>query len=163
QLKSHPGQFIQFNVEITRLEAINHHRVGSSSSWYTHHIIVQGYTHAGQLLGAGIGPGSNLQSLNISWIKGLKMLGIQFERYVHNNDFHYLAIMDTRWHWVDFITSFTGAWDYKNFLFTAKLDGIIAFNYQFIYDPIPSDPPFFWDHGKITPCIQALLGVTYRF
>ena len=117
----------------------------------------------GQLLVAGIGPGSNMQTLNISWIKGLKLVGLQLERYVHNNDFHYAAVLDTRYHWVDFIGSLVGEWNYKNLIFTAKVDGIVSFSYQFLYDPIPSNPPFFWDPAKNVYSIQALLGVMYRF
>lgn len=42
--------------------------------WYTHSQVLDGYTNRGQVLGAGIGPGSNLQSLDINWVKGLKRL-----------------------------------------------------------------------------------------
>lgn len=162
-LKNRPGQLVEVGMEATHLEANNHRRTGGSSSWYTHWSITQGYTNNGQLLGAGIGPGSNLQSLNISWIKGLKMVGLKLERYVHNNDFHYLAWLDTRYHWVDFLGSVIAQWDYKNLLFTAKIDGVISYSYQFYYDPIPSDPPYFWDPAKNIYSIQALLGVMYRF
>ena len=162
-LKNKPDQFIQVNMEVTHLEANNHNRVGGSSSWYTHWSITQGYTHNGQLLGAGIGPGSNLQTLNISWIKGLKVIGLQVERYVHNKDFHYRAFLDTRYNWVDFIGSLVAEWNYKNLIFTAKMDGIVSFSYQFLYDPIPSNPPFFWDPAKNVYSVQALLGVMYRF
>lgn len=156
-------EYISLNFEITHLTAVNERRLGSSYPWYIHTRIIHGYTHQGQMLGAGIGPGSNLQSINISWVKNLKVLGIQLERYVHNKEFHYTAGLDTRFNWVDFITSAIGTWDYKNFIFSAKIDGIIALNYQNLYSPIPSDPPFFWDRGRNTYSLQALIGVTYRF
>lgn len=162
-IKNKSDQFIQIHAEVTHLEANNHRRVGGSSSWYLHYTIFTGYTQKGQLIGAGIGPGSNLQTLNISWVKGLKMVGLQLERYVHNKDFHYLAGLDVRYNWVDFLGSLVGEWDYKNFIFTAKLDGIISYSYQFLYEPIPSDPPYFWDPAKNVYSVQALLGVMYRF
>jgi hypothetical protein len=163
KLKNKPNEFIQVNVEATHLEANNHNRMGGSSSWYTHWGIVQGYTNQGQLLGAGIGPGSNLQTLNISWVKGLKLIGLQFERFVHNKDFQYRAFLDTRFNWADLIGSIIAEWNYKNLLFTAKIDGVSSYSYQFFYDPIPSNPPFFWDPAKNVYSIQALLGVMYRF
>jgi len=162
-LRNKPDQFIQVNLEVTHLEANNHRRVGGSSSWYTHWSIAQGYTNTGQILGAGIGPGSNMQTVNISWVKGLKMIGLQFERFVHNKDFQYRALLDVRYNWVDFLGSLVAEWDYKNFIFTAKLDGIVSYSYQFLYEPIPSDPPFFWDPAKNIYSVQALLGVMYRF
>ncbi len=158
-----PDQFISVNAEVTHLEANNHRRVGGSSSWYIHYTIFHGYTNEGQLLGAGIGPGSNLQTLNISWNHGMKVIGLQFERYVHNKDFMYLAWLDTRYNWVDYIGSLVGEWNYKNLIFTAKIDGVISYSYEFFYDPIPANPPTFWDPAKNVYSIQALLGVMYRF
>lgn len=63
--------------------------VPKTNSWYTQTQIRQGYTHNGQLLGAGIGPGGNSQFMGISWIKGENRLGMHAERRVHNNDMNY--------------------------------------------------------------------------
>ncbi len=37
--------------------------------------VTHGYTNRGEVLGAGIGPGGNLLSANVSWVKGLKQIG----------------------------------------------------------------------------------------
>jgi len=36
-------------------------------------------------------------------------------------------------------------------------------NYEHFYNPEPSNPPAFWDHGKDIYNFQANLGITYRF
>jgi len=92
------GEFIQVNMEIANLASnsttINRDRVYVdkpdevvTGNWYSHYQIRHGYTEDGQVLGAGIGPGSNSQWIKIAWVKGLKTFGLEFERYVHNNDF----------------------------------------------------------------------------
>lgn len=159
-----PEQYIQVAVELTHLE---NSRVGmlyrTSGPWYLHSVVKQGYTQMGQLLGAGIGPGSNLQTLDVSWVKQLSVIGFRLERYVHNNDFHYLAIHDIRAHWVDFIVSLIGQYEYRNFLFSTRLNGITGFNYEHLYESIPANSTEWWNPGKKVFNFQAQVGVTYRF
>lgn len=71
-------------VELTQLQAPDATLIRNPDSWYTHTYVRQGYTQLGRPLGAGIGPGSNSQTLEIAWVKGLKKIGIQFERLRHN-------------------------------------------------------------------------------
>lgn len=64
------------------------------NGYYTHPVVRHGYTHNGQMLGAGIGPGSNSQFLSLSLYRKGTRVGIHGERIVHNNDFiytHYLS------------------------------------------------------------------------
>ncbi|RYG04703.1 MAG: hypothetical protein EOO07_30700, partial [Chitinophagaceae bacterium] len=79
------------SAEVTQMQETDISKVMNLESWYTSKNIRQGYTNSGEVLGAGIGPGANHQSVEISWVKGLKRLGLQFERLVHNNDFYYYA------------------------------------------------------------------------
>jgi len=124
---------------------------------------LQGYTNEGQLIGAGIGPGSDMQTATITWGKGLKSLGIQIERYVHNNDLFFVAFKDIRAHWVDINLAALAEWDYKNLLFSAKLEVIRSLNYEYNYQPISSVSDQFWIPGRNTYNIQADIGVSYRF
>ncbi len=166
-------QFIQVGLELTHME---NSRVGmlyrSSGPWYLHSNVKVGYTQQGQLLGAGIGPGSNLQTLDISWVnqrearslevRRLVLVGLRLERYVHNNDFHYLAIHDIRAHWVDFMATLNGQYAYKNFLFFTQLSFINSYNYEHLY--VPSEIiDSWWNPGVNVFNFQAQLGVTYRF
>ena len=159
-LKRHPGQYLQVSLEFTQLQQTS---VPERGGWYTSSVVRQGYTHMGQLLGAGIGPGSNLQSLDISWFKGFKRIGVQFERYLHNNDFYYQMYndpVDIRKHYVDMSAAVSADWDYKNLIFSAKGAMIRSLNYQYVLYNRPDD--YFitgWDRLNY----QVKLGVMYRF
>lgn len=157
-------EFIQVNAELTQLsQTIDGLLIRGAGGFYYHTGVIQGYTHNGEVLGAGTGSGGNLQSLDLNWVKGLKQLGLGFERYEHNKDFSDVlgnAPGGSR-RWVDFALAAQGTWDYKNLIFNAKLQGIKSFNYQWRqknYTPdayyIPNNDVFNF-HGE--------LGLTYRF
>ncbi|HVW97762.1 MAG TPA: capsule assembly Wzi family protein [Mucilaginibacter sp.] len=155
---------ILIGVEVTQLQETSVSKVKKGEEWYTSKAIPAGYTNDGEVLGAGIGPGGNLQSLEVSWVKGLKKIGLQFERYIHNNDFYYYAFYDSydfRRHWVDLSIAANGEWTYKNLLFNAKIAGIKSFNYQWYLKQNPGDPIFV--NGINAFNIQLQAGVTYRF
>ena len=155
---------ILIGVEVTQLQENDVNNIKEGYEWYVNKNIRQGYTNHGEVLGAGIGPGGNLQSLNVSWMKGLKKLGIQIERYAHNNDFYYYAYYDSfdyRRHWVDLSFAANGEWNYKNLIFNAKLQGIKSLNYQWYLKQQPGDPLFV--NGVDAYNIQVQLGATYRF
>jgi hypothetical protein len=160
-LRNHKDEFILFNMEITQLEMnpITQNRGGQS--WYLSDMVRDGYTNQGQLLGAGIGPGSNLQTLNISWVKSLKKIGFEFNRYLHNNDFFYTYVKEVRSHWNDYSEALVAEWDYKNLLFNARVEAIQTMNYGWSY-PLPP-PPAYWVAGKDIYNYHFQLGVTYRF
>jgi hypothetical protein len=133
-----------------------------AKTWYTATGVRQGYTHSGQMLGAGIGPGSNLQSLNIGWNRALKSVALLLERYTHNNDFHNETVKDVRMHWVDLAATLNGSWDYKNLLFNFKLKFVDAKNYQWVFDYNPDE---YWDYSGAGDVFNfhGQIGVMYRF
>ncbi len=95
---------ILVSIEVTQLQENSVTNIENGTEWYVSQAIRQGYTNEGQELGAGIGPGANIQTVEVSWIKGLKKIGLQFQRYVHNNDFYYYAFEDSENYsenWVD--------------------------------------------------------------
>ena len=59
----------------THLEQSADRIVRPAGAWYLHGIILHGYTNKGEVLGAGIGPGSNLQTLDFSVWEKDKVLG----------------------------------------------------------------------------------------
>jgi hypothetical protein len=155
---------IMIGVEVATLQENDVDNILNGTEWYVSKSIPQGYTNRGEGLGAGIGPGANLQSLDISWVKGLKRLGLQIERYAHNNDFYYYAFYDSqdfRRHWVDLSLALNGEWNYKNLVFNAKIQGIQSLNYQWYLKQNPGDPYFV--HGLNAHNLQVQAGVTYRF
>jgi hypothetical protein len=160
-LKAHKDQYIQFNMELTQLEMNPTTRNRGGQSWYLSSVVNDGYTNQGQMLGAGIGPGSNMQSISVSWVKGLKKVEIQLERYEHNNDFFNSYVIDVRSHWIDISAAVLAELDYKNLVFNIKAEGIQTLNYEWEYEPPP--PPAYWVAGKDLFNFHGQMGVTYRF
>ncbi|MEP6612876.1 MAG: capsule assembly Wzi family protein [Mucilaginibacter sp.] len=154
---------ILIGIEVTQLQETSVDKIKAGDEWYTSKGIPAGYTNYGEVLGAGIGPGGNLQSLEVSWVKGLKKIGLQFERYIHNNDFYYYAYYDSydfRRHWVDLSVAANAEWNYNNLLFNVKLQGIKSLNYQWYLKQIGNT---YFTNGANAVNIQIQAGVTYRF
>jgi hypothetical protein len=111
----------------------------ATNSWYTNRYIRHGYTNVGQVMGAGIGPGSNSQTIRVNWVNEQKMIGLQFDRVVHNNDFYYYNYFNgivgggtTNAYWTDVSVSLFGQWNYKQFLFAGAINYLSALNYKWI-------------------------------
>ena len=157
------GAHIQFMGELTQMQAPTAELIATPDSWYTHKNVRQGYTHLGRPIGAGIGPGSNSQTVEIAWVKGLKKLGIQFERVRYNSDYYYYAfayITDFRRHWIDLSTTFKADWQFKNLLVSAQLGIIRSYNYQWLV--IQTDPTDFFQPGNEVLNFAPRVSVRYR-
>ena len=165
-LKKREGEFIQFNAEITQMsQTIDGLLLRGAGSFYYHGEVRQGYTHNGEVLGAGSGTGGNLQSFELSWVKGFKKLGLSFDRLEHNRDFYDSSGFSTAKggsrNWVDFAFAAVGEWNYKNLLFNAKLQGIKSLNYQWRQKDF-TESQYYIPHNTVYN-FQGQLGVTYRF
>jgi hypothetical protein len=162
-LNKYKDQYIQFNIELTQLAQTKTNPERPEKLIYIHYGgIPQGYTNNGQLLGSGIGPGSNEQMLGLKWIRSFKTIGIEIERLVHNTEYLVNPVMDIRSNWVDLTTSAIAEWDYKNVLFTVKLDIMRSYNYQNLYRPV-NTIPLYWNPGKDIYNYQANFGICYTF
>ncbi|KQN34077.1 hypothetical protein ASE92_15735 [Pedobacter sp. Leaf41] len=165
-LKKHEGEFIQFNAEITQMsQTIDGTLLRYAGGFYYHGEVRQGYTNNGEVLGAGSGTGGNLQSFELSWVKGFKKLGLSFDRLEHNRDFYdnagFAAAKGGSRSWVDFAFAAVGEWNYKNLLFNAKLQGIKSLNYQWRQKDF-TESQYYIPHNTVYN-FQGQLGVTYRF
>ena len=163
-------EFIQVGVELTQLERSATTQLRDYPTWYIHGQVLDGYTNKGQVLGAGIGPGSNLQTLDVSWVKGLKRIGSQLERKVNDNDLFYefaFASADRRQyinrHWVDLAIGSTFSWNFKRFVANAQLTYIKSLNYQYQWQD--SNPPGdYWNWNKQDVSnVHAKIGILYLF
>lgn len=110
-----------------------------TSSWYTDSIVRHGYTNKGQMIGSAVGPGSNSQILDVSWIKGTNRIGFQFERVVHNNDYYYYNYFNglpyqgpNNLYWVDANIALHARWVFKNFTVATQIKSISALNYGWV-------------------------------
>jgi len=63
----------------------------ATPTYYLHHIVRQGYTHRGQLLGAAIGPGSQSQWLAVDRFDRRGLLGLSFQRVRFDDDAYYTS------------------------------------------------------------------------
>jgi hypothetical protein len=155
-------EFIQVGLEVTQMEGSKTGTIRAQPIWYAHRLVTGGYTQMGQVLGAGIGPGSNLQSLDVSWVKGLKKIGLQMERLVHNNDFAYGApsVRGIRKNWVDL--SFTGKfdWTFDHIVLSSQLAYIRSLNYQ--YQLVEGESFWNWDKQDVNN-LQIKAGIMYKF
>ncbi|MCU7548480.1 capsule assembly Wzi family protein [Chitinophagaceae bacterium LB-8] len=149
------GKDVELFTEISNLQVPPTITVRPQGSWYTHDRIGQGYTNRGQVIGAGIGPGSNSQSIGLNWIKETDKFGVMLERVVWNNDFYFDAfapLQNYGRHWVDVSLNLNKSWHRKHFIYNADLSLIRSLNYQ-------------WrsGEGKDVNNIHAGFSVSYLF
>jgi hypothetical protein len=157
-------QHILFSGEITQLSQSVDRLVRDAGGGYIHSEVTQGHTNEGQVMGAGTGSGGNLQSIDISWMSGLKRLGVGFERYEHDVDFYRTAFPDINGNsrkWVDFAFALQGEWNYKNLLFNAKLQQVKSLNYEWVLKDYDSSK-YYIPHNDVYN-LHGELGVTFRF
>lgn len=154
QKKNH---WLETSAEYTKVQAPFGNMVSpgtSGYSFYTHGAL-KGWTHLGQVLGAGIGPGSNMMTFGIRRGWGQRSLGLHFERVAYNEDLFYTSIpylrlgsganpffVDVSKHFVDwgFLLS------HQNHLGKLKVDIHLhilkTYNFQWNYDPNGQPDPF---------------------
>lgn len=76
--------------ELTHLQAaITVRSFRPPSVFYTNTSVRQGYTHRGQVLGAGIGPGSDMQIVGADWLTTWGRSGLFFQRTRYDDDAYY--------------------------------------------------------------------------
>lgn len=154
---------LELHLEITQGEGPRDERIRPGGPWYRHAGVRHGYTHLGQMVGSGIGSGSNSQTLNVNWIQGVKRLGVQFERYVHNNDFFYVHNGDMRRNWVDFSFALLGEWNYQRFMARSHLNIIKAFNYQWELEDSRVSDNYWQFRNQDRVGFQFKVDLMYRF
>lgn len=129
---------LEFFTEITQTETPSTKLVRALQPWYVHYQVRHGYTHLGQVLGAGIGPGSNSQLVGVKWVSNLtNTTGITFDRIVRNNDFYYTAFAGSaehKTHWVDLVLTGSKTWKRNKFVYSTHLALIRSMNYQWKSD-----------------------------
>ncbi|MDR9367202.1 MAG: LysM peptidoglycan-binding domain-containing protein [Balneolaceae bacterium] len=80
-----PNHWLTLHYEMTQIERPRSIEFRPSEPFYRSSVVAQGYTHQGQMLGAGIGPGSNSQKVHLKYYWKYGMFGASFNRIVHDN------------------------------------------------------------------------------
>jgi len=84
------GEFTRLNPTFIGWSRGNHQWAG----FYSH--TAADATHEGQVLGSGIGPGSNMQSLRIDWVRGFRSRGLSLERVEYKVQMFYFEMDEWR-------------------------------------------------------------------
>ncbi len=123
----------QINGEILQqqesINVLTRYGPSGGASWSSHSI-KQGFTHKGQILGPGIGPGSNIQTLEISWLKELRKFGIKFERLNRHQDNGNFSSSFENGRWVDYSTRILVDLHWNNILLSSNINCIYSLNPQ---------------------------------
>ena len=127
--------FFEVNGEVLQQqESINiltRYGASGGSSWASHGIR-QGFTNQGQLLGPGVGPSSNVQTLETSWVKGVKKLGVRWERLNRHQDVYTRRFNDPseNGRWVDYSARLLADWQLDNLLVSTTTNFVYTLNSQ---------------------------------
>ena len=122
-----------FSWEWTQMEQTASRLIRSAGSWYQHSWAYDGYTNAGEVLGASIGPGSNSHYLAVSRIREKEKLGIALEIIDQDNDFYhevFASARDPRRYWKDYNLHINFSKKYKNIWISSKLMYSRSLNYK---------------------------------
>ncbi|MFY0599805.1 MAG: hypothetical protein JXR03_09030 [Cyclobacteriaceae bacterium] len=85
KLKS--GQNLHLSYEHTFLPRYLSYNYRPNPAFYTHNIVRQGYTNRGQLIGAGIGPGSVSDIFTSTWFRKNSYLGFMIQKIRFDEDY----------------------------------------------------------------------------
>lgn len=119
--------YLDLGLETTQLSQSPDYLVRDAGNWYVHGQILQGYTHNNQIMGAGAGFGSNVQTAQASWVKGWNRLGLMIERVERDPQYH----TDK---WVDLSIGLLPQFKINNMVLTGKLQFINSSNYAWEKD-----------------------------
>ena len=163
------SSFLQVGIEITQLQAPNTSLIRQARSWYTDDVIRHGFTNEGQVLGAPIGPGSNAQRLDISWVKNKARIGVEVERWLHNADFYYNFNINSgsnnfNGQWVDLMASLVWNFPFGKWHWFGQFSMVRSINYQWkLYIPAPLTPETYFDNGWDEINLHGRIGFIHLF
>ncbi len=115
-------KYIRIEAELTQMSQSPDHLVRDARNWYRHWQIFQGYTHNNQILGAGAGFGTDVQTFAATWINGNIRNGFLVQRFDRDP-------VGRPVKWTDISIGWMPQWEYKNMLIGAKVQLIRSKNY----------------------------------
>jgi len=156
------NSFIEFNWEWTQLEQNSSRMVRNAGSWYMHGNVYDGYTNRGEVIGAGIGPGSNSQYLSISKSNTKSRVKFALEIIDQDNDFYHLAFEDSqdfRRYWKDYNFHFSVDKKFSKFWGSFNLIYNRSLNYQWELEDGPNLP--YYHSGRDVNNFHVEFKLTY--
>jgi hypothetical protein len=149
--------------ERTRMQQSSSRLLRDAGSWYVHSSVRHGYTNNGEVMGAGIGPGSNSHYLELAMIDKLDRYGIAFEFIEQDNDFFISAFNeanDFRRYWKDLNFHLSVQKRVKNFWGRINLVYSRSLNYQWELEDF-TDP--YYHAGTDVDNFHVNFNLTYHF
>lgn len=122
---------IGIEAEITHLEVpMTYFLNRPEPTFYTNSIVNAGYTNFGQMLGAGIGPGSNSSNFGVFLIANSNKYGFSFEKLDHNMDLYNTTFTNDTRKWRDLAFKFYVRHNFKNFSINGEIAVVNSQNYE---------------------------------
>lgn len=135
--------YVQLEAELTQMSQSPDAIVRYAGNWYVHWQVKQGYTHQNQIIGAGAGFGSNVQTASATWINGDIRNGFLIQRVERDPEGRLNK-------WTDLSIGWMPQWKYKNMLLGAKVQLIRSNNYN-------------WEKGNHSFNLHSRLMIQYNF
>jgi hypothetical protein len=85
------NRILALETEITNLQRRTTAILRAAPTYYSHHIVTEGYTHRGQGLGAWVGPAGSAQYLGAKLFAPWGRAGLMVQRRVLDNDAYYAS------------------------------------------------------------------------
>ncbi|MFD2203784.1 capsule assembly Wzi family protein [Shivajiella indica] len=156
-------QFLQISAEMTQTGQPIRESIRNLDTWYIHNHVRDGYTHNGQVLGVGYGPASNVNWIEIGWVKDFSRIAFHFERIVYNNDFYYFRYegsKDWRNKYVDLVPSLVADWRFGNLLVHGNFQYVNTLNYMWFLE---NQPDQYFVPGLDRNNFVGTVGISYIF
>jgi hypothetical protein len=119
------NRWVRFQAEMTHtFEMSPRNPTRPTPVFYTHVAERQGYTQAGQMLGAGLGPQGDTQFLAVDWYRGAGRVGAFVERIVRNERYFYesgLSLLPKPRHDLEMTYGLRGSWAWREWDLEAEM------------------------------------------
>ena len=161
--KTPTSKIYKFLYERTRMQQTSSRLLRNAGSWYEHGTVRHGYTNNGEVMGAGIGPGSNSQYFELAMIDKLDKYGVAFEVIDQDNDFFIAAFEEARdWrrYWKDFNIHFSFQKKIKNYWGRINVVYSRSLNYQWELEDF-TEP--YYHAGTDVNNLHVNFNLTYHF
>ena len=152
-----------FSWEWTQMEQTASRLIRNAGSWYEHSSVMDGYTNYGEVLGAGIGPGSNSHYFALNKIKNTKKIGLALEIIDQDNDFYHEAFssaQDFRRYWKDFNLHFNFSKKYEKIWLSSNIIYSRSLNYQW---DLSENSTTYYHPGNDVNNFHVNFKITYMF
>jgi hypothetical protein len=155
-----PTKTLIYEAELAHFESSNTSLVRETPSWYVHHIIRHGTTHRGQLMGAGIGTGSNSRFFSLTYHTPSFRFGTELEHIMHNMDmFRTLGNISGVKRNFSYVPGITFGYTGRSFMINMTYRTIFERNRHYFPTDLSASTPAYWN--PINYNLDA--GIRYSF